>query len=263
VQFHQPDEVPYFTFPSFEGAGITHAVFTRRGGVSPKPWDSLNVGGLVGDEMSRVVENRQRSFQAVGRSPESMYDVWQVHGREVVCAKVPRPLDQPHLKADVILTDQPGVTLFMRFADCVPVLLVDPVRRVAGIAHAGWLGTVRQTVAEAVKVMGEQYGSHPADILAAIGPSIGVHHYDVGPEVVEQVREAFGDDARSLLVHPNGNPDRVQFDLWKANHLTLENCGVRQIEVAEACTACSPEDWFSHRGEKGKTGRFGVLIGLS
>ena len=262
MPFNQPENVRYFTFESLREVNITHAVFTRRGGTSPQPWESLNVGGLVGDDPARVIENRQRCFRAVGRSTETMYDVWQVHGNEVVCTDVPRPANVPHIKADAILTDRPEVTLFMRFADCVPVLLSDPRRRVVGIAHAGWLGTIRRTVAAAVNTMVEQYRSNPNDIIGCIGPSIGAHHYEVGPEVVEQVRHTFGVDAQSMLVTSNGDGQRAQFDLWAANRLILEQSGVKQIEVAGLCTACHLEDWYSHRGEAGRTGRFGVLIGL-
>jgi YfiH family protein len=263
MRLRQPDEVAYYTFDILDDPRLVHAVFTRRGGVSPHPWASLNVGGLVGDERERVIENRMRSFREVGRQPGSIYDVWQVHGREVVYAKAPRPPDVPHLRADIILTDTPGVTLFMRFGDCVPILLYDPGRHVVGLAHAGWLGTVKHTAAAAIIAMHEKYGSNPVDIRAAIGPSIGAHHYEVGPEVVEQVRAAFGADASTLLHHPNGSPDRVQFDLWAANQLVLEQSGVMDIELAGHCTACRMEDWYSHRGEKGKTGRFGVLIALT
>ncbi len=262
MPFNETEGVRYFTFEALSEVNITHAVFTRQGGISPHPWESLNVGGLVGDDPRRVIENRQRSFRAVGRTPETMYDVWQVHGNEVVFTDAPRPANTPHLKADAILTDRPEVTLFMRFADCVPVLLADPERQVVGLAHAGWLGTVKRTVAAAVNAMVEQYRSNPADIIACIGPSIGAHHYEVGPEVVEQVRITFGLEARSLLVASNGDEQRAQFDLWAANRLILEDSSVRQIETAGLCTACHLEDWYSHRGEAGKTGRFGVLIGL-
>ena len=262
MPFNQTETVRYFTFEALREVNIAHAVFTRQGGTSPHPWKSLNVGGLVGDDPARVIENRQRSFEAGRRVPETMYDVWQVHGNDVVCTDAPRPANTPHIKADAILTDQFEVTLFMRFADCVPVLLADPRRQVVGLAHAGWLGTVRRTVAAAVNAMVEQYRSNPADIIACIGPSIGAHHYEVGPEVVEQVRNTFGADAQSLLVTSNGDAQRAQFDLWAANRLILEQSGVKQIEVAGLCTACHLEDWYSHRGEAGKTGRFGVLIGL-
>jgi hypothetical protein len=108
--------------------------------------------------------------------------------------------------------------------------------------------------------MEERYGSNPADVQAAIGPSIGPERYEVGEEVVAQVREAFGEDASALLPDYNGSP---HFDLWAANRVVLEKAGVGEIAVAEICTAANLQDWYSHRGEDGKTGRFGALIALN
>jgi YfiH family protein len=264
MPFRQLDTLRYYTFESLDDAGVTHAAITRRGGISPQPWASLNVGGTVGDDAARVLQNRWRSFQALGRPFESLYDVWQVHGKDVICTTQPRPPDEPPKRADAILTDRPEVTLFMRFADCVPIYLYDPVRKVVGLAHAGWLGTVQRTAAHAVQAMQDRYGSKPADLLAGIGPSIASHHYEVGQEVIQQVERAFGADSRALLqpVHMDENIFKAQFDLWSANRLVLEEAGVRRIEVACICTACYIDDWYSHRGENGRTGRFGALIAL-
>ena len=248
----------YLQFAIFP-PGVAQAVFTRQGGVSPEPWHTLNVGGTVGDEADRVRENRLRSFSAIGRPLESMFDVWQVHSANVVVAPAARPVDEPHSKADIILTRNPAVTLYMRFADCVPVMLYDPVHRAVGLAHAGWLGTVRGTSRVAVEAMQAEFGTRPGDILAAIGPSIGPDHYEIGADVREQVTAVFGQDARSLIEYRDG---RSYLDLWASNRLQLQKAGVEDIEVAGVCTACHTGDWFSHRAEKGKTGRFGALIAL-
>lgn len=264
MPFLELDDLRFLTFASFNASELTHAVFTRRGGASRGHFSALNVGGTVGDNPADVVENRRRAFRSVARPFDSLYDVWQVHGVEVVCTEAPRSPDAPHCQADAILTSSPRVTLFMRFADCVPILLYDPQRRVVGLVHAGWQGTVQRTAAAAIQSMQSQYGCQPADILAGIGPSIGAHHYPVGPEVIAQVRQAFGPDAATLLSVPNGNQQTgVQFDLWAANRLVLEQAGLRQIEIAGICTACHLDDWYSHRAESGRTGRFGALIGLN
>jgi polyphenol oxidase len=257
MHFHQPDSVRYLTFDSLDEAGFTHAVFTRQGGVSPAPWSTLNVGGTVGDDPNRVMENRRRSLNALNRSELSLFEVWQVHGAEVICAVSPRHPNDPHQKADVILTDSPEITLFMRFADCVPVLLADPIKNVAGIVHAGWQGTLRKASLAAVDVMQAKYGSQVDDIIAAIGPSICPSHYQVGQDVIDGVYANFGIDSPSLLISQDG---AVQFDLWTANRHILEEAGVRRIESLELCTACNLDDWYSHRAEKGRTGRFGILI---
>lgn len=257
---HQPDEVPYFQFESMDHPALMHAVFSRRGGVSAPPWESLNVGGSVGDVLANVVENQRRVFQTVNRTPESIFDVWQVHSVRVIEAKAPRSPNTPYEQADIILTDQPGITLIMRFADCVPILLFDPVHQAVGIIHSGWKGTINLASRKAIIAMRDLYGSHPADILAAIGPAIGPDHYDVGSEVVSQVRNAFGTTASDFLPQHDG---RTYFDLWEANRQTLVEAGVTQIELSGICTACQVKSWYSHRAEHGKTGRFAVLIGLT
>ena len=253
---HQ-ENISYFQFDNLD---ICHAIFTRRGGLSPQPWSSLNVGGTVGDDLVRVRANRNLSLQALGCMPESVFDVWQVHGTDVICANAPRPDSESVRQADVILTDQCDLTLYMRFADCVPILLHDSRKGVIGVAHAGWRGTVSDVAASTVNAMTKNYGSNPADVVAGIGPSIGPDHYEVGSDVILQVMEKFKDDSELVLKSHHG---KIHFNLWKANQIMLENVGVGKIEVAEICTACNTDDWFSHRAEKGRTGRFGALISLS
>lgn len=259
MPFRQVGSLRIYQFESLIHPDLDQAIFTRRGGVSPDPWRSLNVGGTVGDERDRVKENRHRAFTAVGRDPATIYDVWQVHSAHVVVADAPRT-EKSLIQADALITDNPQVTLFMRFADCVPILLFDPKHPAVGLVHAGWLGTVRGAAGAAVQAMVELYGTHAKDLLVGIGPSIGPDHYPVGPEVIEQVHQAFGLSADRHLHVRNGE---VHFNMWTANRDLMEEQGVKSIEVAELCTVCHPEDWYSHRGEHGTTGRFGALIALS
>ena len=252
----QHNGLRYFQFDTLQ---TRHALFTRHGGVSPEPWSSLNVGGTVGDDLERVKENRLLSFYALGRAPESAFEVWQVHSADVVCVRAPRPQGESLRQADIILTDTHEVTLFMRFADCVPILLHDARKGVVGLAHAGWRGTLNDVASATVNAMRKHYDSNPADIIAGIGPSIGPDHYQIGADVILQVMQKYGDESELLLKSHNG---KIHFDLWKANHLLLERAGVGKIENAEICTACHTADWFSHRAEKGRTGRFGALISL-
>ncbi|MGZ6316226.1 MAG: polyphenol oxidase family protein, partial [Anaerolineales bacterium] len=219
MPFHHNNGVRYYSFDLFPPT-LAQAVFTRQGGVSPAPWNSLNVGGTVGDDRERVQENRTRSFAALGRSIDTLFDVWQVHSAEAIFAEAPRPPEVEHFQADIIYTDRPAVTLYMRFADCVPILLYDARKQVVGIAHAGWLGTVRAVSSAAVKAMMQRYGSRPDDIQAAIGPSIGADHYEVGPNVVAQVEQTFGADAGELVEVRGG---KTYLDLWAANRLQLEH----------------------------------------
>ena len=259
MSFHEHNELRYYSFDIFSKS-IKQAVFTRHGGVSLAPWHSLNLGGSVGDDPAHVAENRVRVFQSMGCEPASIHDVWLVHGTSIVYADAPRPLDQPSAKADIIFTDNPNVSLFMRFGDCVPILFHDPKKNVIGIAHAGWMGTVRGVVQTAVEGMQSHYGCKPEDIVAGIGPSIGVDHYEVGVDVISQFQEKYNKDADQILQTRNGS---TYLDLWTANAIQLRNAGVEQIQISGLCTACHLDDWFSHRAEKGKTGRFGAIMALA
>lgn len=260
MPFRQNRSIQYYTFDNLDEAGLPHGIITRRGGISPEPWNSLNLGSTVGDDIQRVQENLRLAYEGIGRDPKSIFDVWQVHGSDIHCADAPRSPDENHKMVDGVLTDNSNVTLFMRFADCVPILLYDPGQKVVGLVHAGWKGTVQKTCQAAVQKMQKCYRSKPQDILAAIGPSIGAHHYEIGPEVESQVRATFDEDAAVLLPRDDGH---TCFDLWSANRLILEQSGVNNIEVAGLCTACDSVNWYSHRQQKGKTGRFGAFIALS
>jgi polyphenol oxidase len=259
LSFHERSGLKYFSFDIFKDAPLKQGLFTRKGGISPEQWSSLNLGGTNGDSRANVIENRKRIFQVMDRDVESIFDVWQVHGTETVCTDRPRPLDSAHQQADIILTDRPEITLFMRFADCVPIFLYDPEKRVIGIVHAGWQGTVKKAPAVAVQRMVSAYGCRAENILAGIGPSIGAHHYQVGDDVVHRARGAFKEQADEVLIKRDGV---TYFDLWKANRISLNNEGVQSVEIAGLCTACNIEDWYSHRAEAGKTGRFGALLAM-
>ncbi|MGD8458063.1 MAG: peptidoglycan editing factor PgeF [Anaerolineales bacterium] len=261
MPFHQPDRIRYYSFDIFSREKITHAIFTRVGGVSTGQWSSLNVGLTVGDDPKNVAENRKLSFLAANRPINTLSDSWLIHGTDVFIYDSPRPSNRRYPpKADILLTDKPGVTLFMRFADCVPILFYDPDKGVIGLAHSGWLGTVKKVGAKAVEAMQKKYGCKPENIIGAIGPSIGPKRYEISGETIENVRTAFGNEADEILPRFN---HAVHFDLWKANQMILEQAGVKKVELAGICTAKNNHDWFSHRGSNGKTGRFGALLGLN
>lgn len=257
--FSEKDGLRYFQFESFQDLPVFHAILTRQGGVSKTPFNSLNTGGTVGDEPQSVLTNHERIYDAFGFDFASRFDVWQVHGDRVICADTPRGLDVPHPKADGILTDKADVTLFMRFADCVPILLVDPVQRAIGIVHAGWQGTYLRIAQRAVEKMSACFDSIPETLFAGIGPSICQVCYEVGPEVWDKFHNHFGPDAQRYFQHVDG---QLFLDLWRSNQDILLQAGVKQIEIAGLCTACHLEDWYSHRAEHGKTGRFAVLMSI-
>jgi YfiH family protein len=252
------DGLRYYQFESWPQ--VTHGVFTRHGGVSAAPWSSLNLGGNVGDDPKAVRRNHERMYAALGVADERACSVWQVHSADVILANGPVRGRRWLALADAMITDRANTPLSMRFADCVPLLFHDPVRGVIGMAHAGWRGTVQGVGANTIRAMAEAYGCEPRDIQVGIGPSIGPEHYQVGEEVVAAVRDYFGSEEG--LIRRDPADGTAYLDLWAANRLDLERAGVEQIEVAGICTATHTDEFFSHRAEKGQTGRFGAVISL-
>lgn len=251
----------FYQFEQWASAPIQHGVFTRHGGVSNGHYDSLNVGGMIGDDQQAVLENSRRVYDTLGYTPDQVCTVWQVHGADVVMADQPPVQRKWHTQADGMITNQPNVALSMRFADCVPVMFFDPTNHAIGIGHAGWRGTVAGVVLSVLNAMQTSYGTRPKDVQAAIGPSIGPDRYQVGEEVVAAVHDRFGDT--DGLIQRSFVDGTAYLNLWEANRRLLALAGVAQIEVAEICTATHTDDFYSHRAEKGKTGRFASVIGLT
>jgi polyphenol oxidase len=161
---------------------------------------------------------------------------------------------------DALITDCAGVYLLMRFADCVPIILWDSVHAVVGLVHAGWQGTLKQIIRITVDRMITEYNTQPDVLRAGIGPAIGPCCFQVGPEVVAKVQQTLP-DAPGIL-SPQTVNGHAYLDLWAANRNQLERCGVRQVEIAEKCTCCHQDEFYSHRGSGGRTGRFAVIVGL-
>lgn len=220
-----------------------HGFTTRDGGVSPAPWDSLNLGGAVGDDPARVAENWRRLEGACGLA---FARVRQVHGARVLRADAGTA---PVEEADAVLTTSPGVAACVSVADCVPVLLADPATGAVAAVHAGWRGTIARIAAAAVDALAREAGAAPGRLLAAIGPSIGPCCYEVSPDLAARFRAEIGP------VATGGAPPRL--DLWEANRTVLVAAGVRpdRIEVLGRCTSCEREVFFSHRRDAGRTGR--------
>lgn len=259
MNFQNNNEIQYLHYPETPLREVVHGFFTRQGGVSSYPYHSLNLSISTGDTRENVRRNRDIIFESVQRQPETMFDVWQVHSDTVVCTSQSRNMEETPQKADAIFTDNPDITLLMRFADCVPILIYDPVRKVVGIIHAGWLGTVKRIASKAIDVIVERYHSQPGDIYAVIGPSIRPEHYQVGDDVYQIAAEIF--ESENAILARTGDK-LYTFDLPKANELILQQTGVKNIIQSNICTACDTTLWYSHRAEKGKTGRFAAIIGL-
>ena len=238
--------------------GLRHAAFTRLGGVSLAPFATLNVGHLVGDDPAAVQANEERVFSILGVQALDVVTPRQVHGAHV--QRVARGDGATVIPStDGLITDEPRVALFLRFADCVPVLLFDSRRRAVALVHAGWRGWAAGVVINALRVMRDEFGTWPGDLSAGIGPAIGPCCYPVGPEVIVAVEGALGADSQVLSRQPSG---ATHLDLPGAVRIQLERCGVREVEDSGMCTSCSNEQFFSHRAEHGRTGRFAVVVVL-
>ena len=255
-----PQNPIYYEVELWENSPLRHGIFTRHGGVSRADWSSLNVGGTVGDDLDAVAENHRRMYEVLDVKPEQACTVWQVHGTDTVLANGTMPQRKWLARADAMITDQPRVALAMRFADCVPVLFYDPEHNAIGMAHAGWRGTVDGMVRSTVEAMQTAFGTNPAELHAAIGPSIGPDKYQVGEEVVQAVEDEYGTTDGLIKRAADGS---AYFNLWEANERSLRACGVQTIERADICTATYTEEFFSHRAEHGRTGRFGVVMVLN
>jgi YfiH family protein len=261
MNIHQNGQIRYLTFPSLDCDNrIRHGIFQRHGGYSPEPWSSLNLSTTVGDSKENVIQNRILIMRTLDFPEDDFFDVWQIHSTNVVVTDKPRSREQNYFQADAIITSKPGVVLLMRFADCVPIFLYDPAHCVIALVHAGWMGTVQKIAKIVVEKMQDIFGSKAKEIYACIGPSISVEKYPIGMEVAEKIKMAFPKSWKSLILTIN---DSSHLDLWKSNEIALQEAGIEKIEISNICTATNPADWFSHRAEKGRTGRFGVLFSIN
>ena len=268
------NDVRYLSFESFDAIrGIDAIVTTRHGGESTGPFATLNLGLRTGDDPDVVRRNRARAASIVGAAP-----AWLTFGRQVHEARVAVVGNESRGDVfdatDALVTNAALVPLVILPADCAAIFFFDPVRRAAGIAHAGWRGAVARIAARTVEAMRDAFGSQPEDILAAIGPSIGPCCYEVGSEVIDAVTEVFPAHTDELLIEPDMasagsfrasvNEDRKHFDLWRANEIVLGDAGVHEdrIETSRLCTSCRTDLFYSHRAEKGNTGRFGGIVML-
>ena len=221
--------------------GFLHGFPERSGGVSTGLRASLNLGKRWGDYEQNVEANRRLLAKHAGYDPEQLQATRHVHGTAVW--QVGEPAPEP-AEFDGLVTDRPGPVLGAFAADCIPILFADPSARVIGAAHAGWRGTVNGVAANVVTRMVE-LGAKPDQIRVALGPSIGPECFEVGPEVVEQFRAAFG-DVPGMVVQ---GPAKEHIDLRVASRTVLERAGIRaeHIDDTPPCTKCEGERFFSYR----------------
>lgn len=221
-----------------------HGFFTRIGGASEGPYASLNASVNSGDTPDALRENRRLIASAMGVAPEFLMGVTQIHGTDVASVSVPwRTGEGP--RADAMVTDRPGIALGIITADCGPVLLADPARKVVGAAHAGWRGAAAGILENTVVAM-EALGARRGDIVAAVGPCIGQASYEVGPDVRDQIVDAGTIEAPDRFFHA-GAGDRLHFDLEGYCAARLLAYGVGTIDVLGCDTKSDDARFFSHR----------------
>ena len=237
-----PDQLPAVD-------GLVCAMSTRHGGVSPEPL-GMNLSFRVGDEQSRVEENRKRFFGRLGIDPERIATARQCHSASVAYAKDPGVYEA----VDGLITDQPNVWLAISIADCVPVLVVDQRRRVIGAFHAGWRGTAAGMVAHGIEAMKKEFDARPEDMYGFIGPSARSCCYEVGAEVAEVFQNG-------VIERRDG---KTWLDLKKANLRQLIDQGIpeHQIEASPSCTICTGDLYHSYRRERERSGRMMAVIGI-
>ncbi len=239
---------------------LRHAVTTREGGVSSGEYASLNLAFHVGDEAEKVSENRRLLASELGFDIEELVGAQQVHGNRigfVTASQAGRgALDSTSalLETDALMTSAKNLPLLILVADCAPILLADPENQVLAVVHAGWRGALAQIAFHTVSQMQNEFGSAPDDIRAGIGPCLSVENFEIGPEVAAQIEQF---DKGAIV----SGWDKPHLDLRGLIHRDLQRAGVRSrhIETMRICPKADNARFFSHRGQNGVAGRFGLV----
>jgi len=246
----------HFQIPEIAELGwITHGFLTRKGGVSPFPYDSLNLGFSNGDLKKHVLQNRSLIASTFQFQPEKLILLHQMHQDRILLLKERSQLLPAPLEYDAVITNIPETLLGIRTADCIPIFVVDQKQKVIAAVHAGRQGTALRIVTKVLKTMIEQFSCSGADLLIAMGPSIGPCCYEIDEKVFQTGWEPFA--------IPSGE-GRWRVDLGRINIAQLKTEGIReeQIFYVDLCTRCHPELFFSYRRD-GRTGRQLSFIGIT
>lgn len=244
-----------------EGISAPHCFTTRLGGVSVGHLESLNLSMSQGDDPANVVENYRRIGAVLGFTPQDVVMARQTHsdivlrvGREHRGAGL---LREKLPECDALITNEPGVALFVSTADCTPILLHDPVTGAVGAAHAGWRGTAAAIGAKTVAAMVRCFGCDPRNIRAAIGPNIGLCHFETDADVPQAMVSAYGGEAEAFITQKGS---KFYLDLKAINALSLRRAGVEHIDISTECTVCQCDRFWSHRVTRGNRGAQGAII---
>lgn len=255
--------LPLWQFNNLQNqSGIRHFVSGRAGGVSSGEVGTFNLSFKVVDSAENVRENRRRLAEAMQVLPEHLLFPAQTHSTNVRLVQAHTHGDDL-TNTDALITNVPDRCICVMSADCVPILLYDPVQRAVGAVHAGWRGTVGKILSRTVEAMQSNYNTRPKNLLAGIGPSICPQVYEVGAEVLAAVRETFG-NVNGLIDRENAG-GKGYLNLWEANRVQLLQAGVpaASIEVAGICTYQQSNDFFSARKSGNRAGRFAAGIRLT
>ena len=243
-----------------DGIGVPHCFTTRKGGVSTGILDSLNLGANRGDTMENVRENYRRLTTALEIPLENLVLTRQIHSdivRVVTKADANGLHHRDYPECDALITNDPGTALVVFTADCTPILFYDPVTGAVGAAHAGWRGTAADIAGKTVKAMERHFGCKAENIRCAVGPNIAGCCFETDADVPNAMTEALGEDAKPYI-RPHG--EKYYVNLKEINALFLRRAGVKEIEISDACTACCPDLYWSHRVTKGERGSQGAII---
>ena len=267
IHVKEKNGVVYCTFPLLEEQDwVVHGFSTRLGGVSQGDVGTMNLS--FGREASRenVEENHRRFAEAIGYDPEQMVFSRQTHTTNLMTvtekdAGLGFTRERDYDDIDGLVTNTPGIVLVTFYADCVPLLLVDPVHRAIGSAHSGWRGTVADMGKAALDKMNREFGTKPEDILAVIGPSICQDCYEVSEDVIDQFRKAYPETLWTSLFYEKEN-GKYQLNLWQACRQNFLRAGVpeNQISLPDICTCCNPDLLYSHRASRGKRGNLAAVL---
>ncbi len=270
MQVNRAGGVEYLTFPLLERTGIVRHLFsTRVGGVSEGIYSTMNLSYTRGDRKEAVDENFRRIAGVLGCGPEDIVCSDQTHtvnlrvaSREDGGKGILRPRD--YAEIDGLLTDEPGIVLATFYADCVPLYFVDTKRRAVALAHSGWRGTAARMGRCVVERMREVYGTDPADIVAAIGPSICQACYEVSADVADVFAAEFRGRGQADEILLTAGGGKYLLDLWRANEIVLTEAGIpaERIQVTDLCTCHNSDYLFSHRASHGQRGNLGAFLGL-
>lgn len=251
--------VVHYVSPLLGGAGVIHGFSTRIGGVSSEPFNSLNLGNPQGaelqDDWDRIGENYKRFQRAIGAAGKERCWVHQVHGGDVVFVRRGHEFSNG-ARADAMICDDPNRLLTIRIADCVPILIASHDGAVVAAVHAGWRGVIGGAVPNTIREL-RRFTTKP--LLAAIGPCISATSFEVGPEVIAQFEEHFP-DMPGLTQRNEGGKGHINLRLAVQTQLQRGGIGADQIDSMVGCTYRDAEEFFSHRRDKGLTGRLAALI---